>query len=127
MGDKVRVRIKRSNGADERIYVGLAPLGFFADASPANMRWPSWGAPASLVIMPMRDRDGFRISPPHDIDRDLVGAMSSRDGAILTIGVQSRGRRGMGRHGASFPEGTYQVEITIEADNRWDISPRSLI
>lgn len=126
MGDKVSVRVKRRNGADETVYVGLAPLSFFADASP-KMRWPGWGTPPSLVIMPVRDRDGFKILPPHHIDRDLVGAMSSRDGAILTIGVESRGRRGMGRHGASFPEGAYQVEITIEADNRWDISPRSLI
>ncbi len=122
LGDRVQVRIKRMDGAAQRLFLGLAVPG------PTGSRYPTPGrhAPATqtVVATPVKDYDEFTIAPSYDIAKELSGSLDSETGAILNIGT-GRSPQGPAAHGPR--RGYYQVEINIYADNQWDIGPRSLL
>jgi len=119
LGDRVKVKVKRVAGADQKLFIGLTS--------------PSWrgrgmrgGAP--LVATTIRDSDEFKVAPAYGVMRDLAGAIDTEAGAVLNIGAGSPGRAARGRGPFHGPRrGYYEVEISIVAENRWDIKPRSLL
>jgi hypothetical protein len=126
VNDKVRIRVGRPEGDRSRIYAGLSPLGFLADASQREYL-AAWAGPPPQVILPVADNDRFSILSPANLDPVLGGTLSTREGAILTVALGSRSREAMGFHGRPLRRGVYEIEVTIETNNRWNIPPRSLL
>lgn len=121
IGDQVSVKVRRSEGADQNLHIGLAPLDVVADASPDSYeRFVT--APRPVVSTPIDDIDRLSVTPPRKLGGNDI---NSKDGAILTIGVGSRPDGHGGRR--RFANGIYEVELTIETGNRWGIRPRSLL
>lgn len=86
-----------------------------------------WVGPPSPVIFPVADNDRFDILSPAGLDPVLGSTFSSREGAILTVTLGPLSREALGYHGRPMRGGVYEVEVTIETNNRWDIPPRSLL
>ena len=127
MGDVVTVRVRRAGGADRKLYVGLAPLDLFADASSRSQGRGVSDEPP-LIATPVNDHDEFVISPPRKIDPRFVGNLNSREGAILTIGLDPRTVNRRPHNLYSTPgAGRYELEVVIRPGNNWGIKPRSLL
>ncbi len=127
VGDKVRIRVKRPEGDRSRIYAGLSPLGFLADASQRE-HLSAWAGPPPQVILPVADNDRFNILSPANPDPVWGGTLTTREGAILTVALGSRSREAIGvYYGHPMQRGVYEIEVTIETNNRWNIPPRSLL
>lgn len=125
-GDKVTIRTKRPTRGAGGIYVGLSPLNFMAAVSPWGLT-PPWAAPPSPVVLTVKDRDSFRLSPPASLGPEWVNTLWTREGAIMTIGVGAHGRKTAPFQGRPTRGGIYEIEVTIETANHWGIPPRSLL
>jgi hypothetical protein len=126
VGDKVSIRTKRPTRGAGGIYMGLSPLNFMAAVSPWGLP-PPWAAPPSPVVLTVEDKDSFRLSPPTSLGPEWAGTLSTREGAVLTIGVGAHSRKATPLHGRPTRGGIYEIEVTIETGNRWGIPPRSLL
>lgn len=115
-GDRVSIKVRRMVGADQSLYVGLAPM--------AGSEFGRGGAP--LVATPIKDRDHLTIAPEASFGSDMMRAIDSRDGVVLNVGV---GRpSGYREERESYGRGGFfLVELSIYSDNRWNIKPRSLL
>ncbi len=126
VGDTVRIRVKRPEGDRSRIYAGLSPLGFLADASQRQYL-SAWAGPPPQVILSVADKDRFSILSPANLDPVWGGTLTTREGAILTVALGSRSREAMEFYGRPMQRAVYEIEVTIETNNRWNIPPRSLL
>lgn len=127
MGDVLTVRVRRTGNADRKLFVGLAPLHLLADASP-RARGGRTSEEPPLIATPIRDQDEFVISPPRKLDPRFVENLDSREGAILTIGLDPRSVNRTPHRLYSTPgAGGYEVEVVIRSGNNWGIKPRSLL
>lgn len=125
-GDRVTIRVQRTDGANQSLYVGLAPLSLFPYPSEHIALRDSRSGASTLVSTPIKDIDQLTIIPEPRLGTWITKAIESKEGVVLNVGIGNSPTHHGGR--ASYARrGSYRIEISIYSDNRWNIKPRSLL
>jgi len=138
-GDKIKINIKRIDGANQKLFVGLVPMRAYqhiqAENSKTTRRLTSryfakgpYGAP-TLVTMPLNDQDSFTVSDQvnsyHPYARGLT-VRNNKEGNILFIGTGlSKGSLVTDLFGSR--KGSFKISVEIYSKNKWGIKPRKLL
>ena len=125
-GDRVSVKVRRMDGANQSLYVGLAPMSLFPYPSVHPGARDSRSATSALISTPIRDTDQLTIVPEPHLETWITKAIQSKDGVVLNVGIGS-GPTHPARRASYSRRGLYRIEISIYSDNKWNIKPRSLL